>query len=143
MEIKIEDVMSIEEIKEIARESFITAIQKRMNIDCERILTNHAYHICEDYINMHLTNEQKELIKDNVTSIINNMTEYSIFRQPNHWDHGSVACDILIESVRSNQEKIKEKVTEIITNFNYAEKLESHCGDIIIDSIIQKLTSKE
>lgn len=125
MEIKIEDYITEEEKKEIVISQFREDISKMFGgdeytstgKDRDRIIKNSVAHWITEYIEKTLTDEDKNIIRENVLNTIkteNNLSFY-IFKKPDVWDRTEyTAYQIIQNAVKENEQFIKDKVTESI-----------------------------
>lgn len=83
MEIKIniEDYLDKEEIKELISYE----ISKSAKNDAERILSNTAYSVVFDAVDKALDNKAKDIIKEKTLDIINNLSDFCLFRRADAW----------------------------------------------------------
>lgn len=124
MEIKIniEDYLNHDEIKNIIKHEIRYIVER----DAERLLTNSAYYVVFKAVDEALDNNAKELIKQKAIEVINNLSEFSVFRKRDTWEReNSIAYDILQEAVKENSNLIKQKIREIIENRDYEEDIKN------------------
>lgn len=142
IEIDIDNYLSASEIKEIVKDMLISQLKYKIEREADRLLSNLAYYQAEAVINSLLTDEQKVMVNDKTTKIIQNMAEHTVFYRD--W-RGSPdnAVRILNKAVNDNAELITDKVKEVINNYPFEEKLEYGCLGILHDAIIKKLSKKE
>ena len=124
MEIKIEDYLSKEEIKEIVeselREQIKNHFQNETN--SQRLLSNLSYHIIFNEIDKTIPNSQ-ELIVSKTKSILNNIQSYSVFRDSTYGSQKSLAYKIMEDAVKNNTDLIHQKVKETIINKDYSKEI--------------------
>ena len=66
--------------------------------------------------------EVDTLLKNKVIEIINNMTEFNVFRKPNAWDHSvNTPYDVLCNSVRQHSQQLDEIVKDKINTISKSE----------------------
>jgi hypothetical protein len=111
MTINIDDYLSEEEKHRIAKEVFTEQCRKRSADDFERIITNSAYHVVWDSMDEFCDKSVMAKLRNKVRSIIDDLTAFNIFRQPDAW-HGreNTPYAVLLESVRENTPLLNEKV---------------------------------
>lgn len=125
MEIKLEDYITEEEKKEIIISQFKEDISKMFGgdeysttgKDRDRIIKNSVAHWITEYIEKTLTEEDKNIIKENVMNTIRSKNDLSfyIFQKPDVWDRTEyTAYKIIQTAVKENEQFIKDKVTESI-----------------------------
>lgn len=124
MDIKVEDYLSQEEMKEIATEAFKSKIHQAFGGDQysssgkerDRVVKNSVAHWITEYIESLLTEDDKEIIKKGVEDAIKKESySYFVFKKPDVWDRTEyTAHKIITQSVKENEEYIKYKVKESI-----------------------------
>lgn len=120
--INIEDYLDRDEIKDIIKNQIRYIVER----DAERLLTNSAYYVVFKAVDEALDNNAKELIKQKAIEVINNLSEFSVFRKRDTWDReNSIAYDILQEAVKENSNLIKQKVREAIENRDYERDIQN------------------
>lgn len=131
MEIDVRDYLSEEEIKQICIEEIRHKVNRQFQEkDLERIISNSAYYKVFGIVDDLLPGDYAERIVKNVEEIIDNSTDFALFRW--HYDTKkpeSVGAKIIDEAVRDNKQKIvdalndyldtqlNEKKTELYENF--------------------------
>jgi hypothetical protein len=111
MTINIDDYLSEEEKHRIAKEVFTEQCRKRSADDFERIITNSAYHVVWDSMDEFCDESVIEKLRNKVRSIIDTLSVFSIFREPNAWDRKeNTPYSVLLDSVRENKPLLDDKV---------------------------------
>ena len=137
MQIKVEDYLSKEEITEAIREQLCYAIKK----DSERILSNTAYGVVFDAVNKALDGKMQETIKSKVVKIINELSDFNVFRSTDAWGNPeTVGTKILNEAIEENRQAIKEKVKETIDGYDISSKIELRLEDSLEDILLTALS---
>lgn len=138
--IKVEDYLTKEEIKQIC----INKLNSIIDRDPERILGNIAYYNGYGVVDSLLTEEQKQIIRNRTTEIVNDLKEYTIFRDRNYWhDKTSVAQTILERAVKDSEDAIRNKVEASVSNFNPEKIVEEEGLRLFQEMLYEKLTKKE
>lgn len=142
MEININEYLSAEEIKEIAKNS----VQLHFNemVEEEYSLDNLAYYISKHIVDSLLTVEQKEIIEERVTNIIKELSNFTVFREPS-FEKPSKAYTILQNTVEKNQDLIDLRVKEIIENISvldFNEDIESEIEENVYYTLVDRLFNK-
>lgn len=121
MEINVEDYLDRDEIKDIIKNQISYIVGK----DAERLLTNSAYYVVFKAIDEALDNSAKEFIKAKAIAIINELSEYSVFKKKDAWGkEDSIAYQTLQEAMNENKDLIRQKVREAIKNRDYEKDIE-------------------
>ena len=139
MEIKInvEDYLDKEEIKELISYE----ISKSAKNDAERILSNTAYGVVFDAVNKALDGQMQETIKAKVVEIINELSDFNVFRSTDAWGNPeTVGTKILNEAIEENRQAIKEKVKETIDGYDISSKIELRLEDSLEDILLTALS---
>lgn len=135
MNVKIEDYVSWDEIKEIC----VTALRDVINKDSERILSNLAYHVAFKIVDSAIGEEQIVKIKESAIRVITGMTERTVFRRADHWEkQDSIAYCELQKACKENTDVINRKVKDAIENRDYSKDVEAN-GDSIAEVIANAL----
>jgi hypothetical protein len=127
MEIKIEDYLNHNEIKEVVIDELRNQIRNhfRNEENANRLLVNLSYAIVKDEVDKIVPNHQEVLV-EKVAKIINkdNSTAFCIFDFDTYGSgrSKSLGAKIVEETVAENKQLIKEKVIESITNKDYSEE---------------------
>lgn len=138
--IKVEDYLTKEEIKQIC----IDKLNNVLDRDPERMLGDIAYYNGYGVVDSLLTEEQKQLVREKTTEIVNNLKEYTIFREKSYWhDKVSVAQLILEKAVRDSEDTIRGKVESSVSNFNPEKIIEKEGLRLFQEMLYEKLTKKE
>lgn len=125
IKIDIDDYLTDEDIREICKEQVAYKVQSYLGDEqnTKRVLSNLSYEIIFDEVDRHLGESSKEIIRKNTLKIINDLTNYSVFRDNSYGGSKSMATNIMEESVRENKELIKDKVREAISNKDFSEEV--------------------
>jgi hypothetical protein len=127
MEIKIEDYLNHDEIKEVVIDELRNQIRKHFSNEenANRLLINLSYAIVKDEVDKIVPNHQEVLVK-RVAEIINSesSTSFCVFDFDSFGSgrNKSLGAKIVEETVAENKQLIKEKVIESITNKDYSEE---------------------
>ena len=155
IDIDINDYLSEDEKKELAKEYFIGSLEKglkdrhshKANYDnYERIVSNSVYEFLEKKIDSFLNEDHEEMIKKQVDKIIgkNGTYTYQLFRVKSAWEkEDSPAQNILDEAVESHREimtnKIHSKLDKVIEglgNDNLYEMYTDAFNNFIYDKLV-------
>lgn len=144
MEIKInvEDYLDKEEIKELISYE----ISKSAKNDAERILSNTAYAVVFEAVDKALDNKAKDIIKEKTLDIINNLSDFCLFRRADAWGgKASVGQEIVDKALVDNTSEIYGRVKSVIDSINIEgkveEKIEDSLEDILLTALKKGLTS--
>jgi cysteinyl-tRNA synthetase len=134
MEVKIEDYLDKETIREIVIDELRSQIKEhfRNEENAKRLLSNLAYHIVREEVEKIVPNYEQELV-DKVASLIKDKSSVSFnlfdFDSYGSGRSKSLGAKIVEQTVQENRELIKEKVIQAIQEKDYSDeallKLES------------------
>jgi len=143
MELKIEDYLSEEEIKEIAKEEVTRQVRQAIRKDdLDRIISNSAYNFIWKAVDEQIDDDLITLIRDKTIKIINELSSYCIFRQRDAWQNeDSKAYTYVQQAIEDNKEVIFNRVKESMMNIN-TEVIMDRLNDLIYQVIEDKLCGK-
>lgn len=145
--IKIEDYLSEEEIKDIAKEQIACAIREKFKKerDIERIITNLSYEFLFKAVSESIGEDSFEKIKNTVVSLLEDDSHirYSIWRRKDAWENEqSPAVDIMYQAIKDNHELIENRVYELISNYDFNEAKEE-IYNVVCNAIEKQLFGKD
>ncbi|MCP3681972.1 MAG: hypothetical protein GY861_04705 [bacterium] len=118
-EFNIEQYLSQEDMKETAKEAFRDKCSDCLEKDFERILSNIAYDVVWKAADEVLDNELQVKLKGKVEKVIDNLTDFAVFKQPDSWSRQpNKAYTLLMEVVEDSKPLIEQRVETIITSFD-------------------------
>ena len=125
MDIKITDYLQQHEIKEIVSDELRVQIREhfRNEENARRLLSNLAYQLVSEEVNKIVPNYEKELV-EKVVSLLNDKkaVSYRLFDfDYNTGNAKSLGAKIVENTVRENQQLIKDKVIDTIQNADYSD----------------------
>ena len=131
LEIKIEDYLTIDEMKDIIRDEFAASVAKTLSkeTDLTRIIGNIAHEIVFDEVKKYIP-EFKELLVKNVKQIIEKKDyRWQIFRCKDVWDkEEGPGLTIIKETLNSNKEAMKKRIEDAINNFDIKALISDYLG---------------
>lgn len=144
--INIEDYLSKEEIKEIAKEELSYAIQEkfRKESDIERIITNLSYEFLFKAVSEAIGKDSLEMIKDKVVELLmdDSHIRYLLWRKKDAWENEeSPAVTIMNQAIKDNHGLIESKVYGLIDNYDFNEA-KDEIYSVICDAIEKQLFGK-
>lgn len=143
MNINIEDYLSDSEIKEIIKEEFRKAIRKSIDKNgVSTFIANLGYQNVFEMINEEAPEFEDE-IKTKTKEVIDNLTDYSVFRKKDLVDkEDSLAQKYLEEAVENNKDIIEKKVKFILNELDKAD-ISYEIGTIIEEKIVNLFNGKD
>lgn len=147
MEIEVKDYLSESEIKEIVQQELRLKVRQQFDLNnIERIFSNSAYHIVWEEVNKSIDYDVTEFIKNKVIQIINELSEYSVFRDKGDYIYGrdknSIAQDYLNQYVEENKNIINDRVIEIMQGLD-SEKLNDQLYGLIYQVVEDRIIGKK
>lgn len=124
MDIKVEDYLSTEELRQIAADAFTEAMRNKISEDLDRILSNAAYHAVWQKVDEIIGESSDEIIAKKAVGVINDLTTFSVFRAPDRFGPSNHCWDVVVASVRKNSDLVDAAVKKAIHNLSKSEALE-------------------
>ena len=125
MDIKITDYLQQHEIKEIVSDELRVQIREhfRNEENARRLLSNLAYHMVTEEVNKIVPDYEKDLVEKVVSLLQDKQSlNYRLFDfDYNTGNAKSLGAKIVENTIRENQQLIKDKVIDTIHNANYSE----------------------
>ncbi|WP_419204358.1 hypothetical protein [Bordetella trematum] len=139
--INIDDYLSDEEKRQIARDEFRAACDRRSATDFERILSNAAYDLVRKEVDAAFDGDMVDTVRAQTVKVINGLSSHTVFSPPNAWDRSaSKGYTYLQEAIEAARPAIAERVLAIIDTMS-AVDLRERIEDLVCDAIIGKLTA--
>lgn len=139
--INIENYLTPEEIKneckEAVRDAIYTQYGKSENA-LNRLLINLSYCYVFNMIDEAVDGNLETIIKEKIIEIINDLHSYHVFRSGDYGTPESKGYKIIEEEVEKQREHIKQKIYEIIEQYDF-QGLKNHISDMIYECIEDKL----
>lgn len=131
LEIKIEDYLTIDEMKDIIRDEFATSVARVLSKETNltRIIGNIAHDIVFNEVGKYIPN-YKELLTKNVKQIMEKKDyKWEIFRCKDVWDREEgPGLTIIKEVLNTNKEAIKKRIEDDINNFDIKALISDYLG---------------
>jgi len=126
MDIKITDYLQQHEIKEIVSDELRVQIREHFQNEenAKRLLSNLAYHIIKEEVNKIVPNYEQELVEKVVSLIRDKDLGGQVFDFDRYGSGRSKSLGAIIveNTVRENQQLIKDKVIDTIQNADYSDE---------------------
>ncbi len=143
MEIKVEDYLSAEEIKEICEDALYEKIEDGMRgLNVNDIIANISSSEVEAMVDAYVGEDDfcKTEIPKKVRAVIEGLSTYTVFRKADVWEKkNSVAYDILEEECRAARPLIKKRVEQIIDEYNFPQLERDEIMYTIADVLTDRL----
>ena len=143
MDIKIEDYLSKEEIKEICKDALYQKIREDMrNLNVNDIVANISYAEVAAMVDTYVGEDNfcKKEIPQKVHRVIDELSTYTVFRKADAWERkNSIAYDIMQEECRASRPRIKARIEQIIDEYNFPQLERSEIMYTIADVLTDRL----
>ena len=143
MDIKIEDYLDEQEIKEICKDVLYQKIREDMSkINVNDIIANISYAEVEAMVDTYVGEDNfcKKEIPQKVHRVIDELSTYTVFRKADAWERkNSIAYDIMQEECRASRPRIKARIEQIIDEYNFPELERSEIMYTIADVLTDRL----
>ena len=143
MDIKIEDYLSEEEIKEICENVLYQKIREDMrNLNVNDIIANISNAEVEAMVDTYVGEDDfcKKEIPKKVHRIIDELPTYTVFRKADAWERkNSIAYDIMEEECRASRPLIKARVEQIINEYSFPQLERDEIMYTIADVLTDRL----
>ena len=143
MEIKVEDYLSAEEIKEICENALYQKIREDMRgLNVNDIIANISSSEVAAMVDAYVGEDDfcKTEIPKKVRNVIENISAFTVFRKADIWERqSSVAYDILEEECRAARPLIKKRVEQIINEYNFPQLERDEIMYTIADVLTDRL----
>ena len=125
MDVKIEDYLDEEEIKEICKDALYQKIREDMrNLNVNDIIANISYAEVAAMVDTYVGEDDfcKKEIPKKVHRVIDELSTYTVFRKADAWERkNSIAYDIMEEECRASRPLIKARVEHIINEYKFPQ----------------------
>ena len=115
MDIKIEDYLDEQEIKEICKDALYQKIREDMReLNVNDIIANISYAEVAAMVDTYVGEDNfcKKEIPQKVHRVIDDLSTYTVFRKADAWERkNSIAYDIMQEECRASRPRIKAEVS--------------------------------
>lgn len=141
--IKVEDHLDEDEIKAVCRDALRYKMQESMSrLNVYDIIANISYaevaKMVDDYIGK--SGYCKNAIAEKVPEVISNLSPFVVFRMEDAWGRkDSVGYDILNEEVAKSRPLIRQRIEQIIAEYEFAELKRDEIAYTIAETIKEML----
>lgn len=143
MDIKIEDYLNDQEIKEICKDALYQKIREDMrNLNVNDIIANISYAEVAAMVDTYVGEDNfcKKEIPQKVHRVIDELSTYTVFRKADAWERkNSIAYDIMQEECRASRPRIKARIEQIIDEYNFPQLERSEIMYTIADVLTDRL----
>ncbi len=139
IEIDLNDYLTYDDRKEMARDVFRAACARQTQADFERIISNSAYFLVADLVNQHFSGEMVEILKAKTIHVIENLSSHTVFYPPSAWDRAASKGFEHLQTLLDEQKPlIADRLKTVIANYNsddLREMVERQVGQAIINKL--------
>ena len=143
MDIKIEDYIDEQEIKEICKDALYQKIREDMReLNVNDIIANISYAEVAAMVDTYVGEDNfcKKEIPQKVHRVIDELSTYTVFRKADAWERkNSIAYDIMQEECRASRPRIKARIEQIIDEYNFPQLERSEIMYTIADVLTDRL----
>ena len=143
MDIKIEDYLDEQEIKEICKDALYQKIREDMReLNVNDIIANISYAEVAAMVDTYVGEDNfcKKEIPKKVNRVIDELSTYTVFRKADAWERkNSIAYDIMQEECRASRPRIKARIEQIIDEYNFPQLERSEIMYTIADVLTDRL----
>ena len=143
MDIKIEDYLDEQEIKEICKDALYQKIREDMReLNVNDIIANISYAEVATMVDTYVGEDNfcKKEIPQKVHRVIDELSTYTVFRKADAWERkNSIAYDIMQEECRASRPRIKARIEQIIDEYNFPQLERSEIMYTIADVLTDRL----
>ena len=143
MDIKIEDYLDKQEIKEICKDALYQKIREDMReLNVNDIIANISYAEVAAMVDTYVGEDNfcKKEIPQKVHRVIDELSTYTVFRKADAWERkNSIAYDIMQEECRASRPRIKARIEQIIDEYNFPQLERSEIMYTIADVLTDRL----
>ena len=141
--INIEDYLSHEEMKEIAKEQFSQAVKEqfRKPSDIERVMINLSYEYLFKAVSEAIGKDSLEFIKDKVVSLLQDDSHisYLMWRRKDAWENDeSPAITVMNKAIKDNEDLIKSRVYSFLSHSDF-NAVKNEISEILCTSLQKQL----
>lgn len=143
MDIKIEDYLDEQEIKEICKDALYQKIREDMReLNVNDIIANISHAEVAAMVDTYVGEDDfcKKEIPKKVHRVIDELSTYTVFRKADAWERkNSIAYDIMEEECRASRPLIKARVEQIINKYNFPQLERDEIMYTIADVLTNRL----
>lgn len=141
MQFNVEQYLSEDEMKDIARQAFRESCAASCKENFERIISNSAYYLVGDIVDQNFDGRLVEVLKGKTIEVISKLSSATVFSPPNAWDReASKGWSQMQQALEELKPMIHQRVSDIIADYDQSalrDLIETQVGE----AIIKKLTA--
>lgn len=141
--VDLNEYLSEDEKRQIAREAFREVAASVAHKDFERIMSNASYQVAfqeADRVLAELGEEGRQIIAAKVKDCLKELGAFQVFRQADAWQRSeSPAFSMMCEAVRDNKPLIEQRVSEALRGISY-DDLRDRVDELIVSVLESRLS---
>lgn len=150
MDIKIEDYLDREEIKEVCKDALYQKIREDMRgLNVNDIIANISHSEVAAMVDTYVGEDDfcKKTIPQKVRDVIEGLSSFTVFRKADAWERkNSVAYDILEEECRNARPLIRQRVEQIVNEYKFPQlerdEIMYTIADVLTDRLLPEKEEK-
>ena len=150
MDIKIEDYLDRDEIKEVCKDALYQKIREDMRgINVNDIIANISHSEVAAMVDAYVGEDDfcKKMIPQKVRDVIDGLSSFTVFRKADVGERqNSVAYDILEEECRNARPLIRQRVEQIIDEYEFPQlerdEIMYTIADVLTDRLLPEKEAK-
>lgn len=150
MDIKIEDCLDREEIKEVCKDALYQKIREDMRgLNVNDIIANISHSEVAAMVDTYVGEDDfcKKTIPQKVRDVIEGLSSFTVFRKADAWERkNSVAYDILEEECRNARPLIRQRVEQIVNEYKFPQlerdEIMYTIADVLTDRLLPEKEEK-
>lgn len=150
MDIKIEDYLDRDEIKEVCENALYQKIREDMRgLNVNDIIANISHSEVAAMVDAYVGEDDfcKKTIPQKVRDVIEGLSSFTVFRKADAWERkNSVAYDILEEESRNARPLIRQRVEQIVNEYKFPQlerdEIMYTIADVLTDRLLPEKEKK-
>lgn len=143
MDIKIEDYLDHDEIKEVCKDALYQKIREDMRgLNVNDIIANISHSEVAAMVDTYVGEDDfcKKTIPQKVRDVIEGLSSFTVFRKADAWERkNSVAYDILEEECHNARPLIRQRVEQIVNEYKFPQLERDEIMYTIADVLTDRL----
>lgn len=143
MDIKIEDYLDRDEIKEVCKDALYQKIREDMrSLNVNTIISNISYGEVAAMVDAYVGEDDfcKKMIPQKVRDVIEGLSSFTVFRKADAWERkNSVAYDILEAECHNARPLIRQRVEQVINEYKFPQLERDEIMYTIADVLTDRL----
>ena len=138
-EIKVEDYLTEDEIKEIVKEEVRSQVRCHNEQDFKRVLMNASYDWFKDLISETMGDDFNEQIEVKIKEVLSEVTAFHVIREGSFGESPSKAYKLIQEYVNKHKQILENRVKNSLENMSEYDILRYKSREDLADSVSQAI----